>query len=204
MLMQFPFCFQETLGKSDDVIASEALSNHTRCNDSFVLDLFQAQYRSSLKCPQCNQQSTTFDPFLCLSLPIPQRDTRPIIITTVFVNSSRVPLRIGVTVPLNGTIVDLRNAVSDMTGIKEESLILTELYHDGFHRTFHDKQSLGVVHEGDNLYAFEEPSGLFPKMDAGDVQNPVMGDGTGGPIQDTIVILVANCQNPGKNTSSKR
>ena len=114
------------------------------------------------------------------------------------------PLRIGVTVPLNGIIADLRNAVSDMTGIKEESLILTELYHDGFHRTFHDRQSLSVVHEGDNLYAFEEPSGLFPEMDAAEVQSPVMADGNSGPIQDTIVILVANCQNPGKNTSSKR
>ena len=124
------FKFQESIGKPDDIIALEALSNHSRCNNSFVLDLFQAQYRSSLKCPKCNQQSNTFDPFLCLSLPVPQKETRPIIVTTVFVNSSRVPLRIGVTVPINGTIADLRDVVSDMTGIKENSLILTELYHD--------------------------------------------------------------------------
>lgn len=117
-------------------------------------------------------------------------------------NSSRVPLRIGVSVPLNGTIADLRNVVSDMTGIQEESLILTELYYDGFHRTFHDKQSLSIVHEGDNIYAFEAPSGLFPEMDhAGDVQ--ALSD-TSGPIQDTILILVANCQGPAKTTSSKR
>lgn len=91
-----------------------------------------------------------------------------------------------------------------MTGIKEDSLILTELYYDGFHRTFHDKQSLSVVHEGDNIYAFEAPSGLFPEMDTGDDHSPVMADGSNGPIQDTIVILVANCQGPGKTTSSKR
>lgn len=192
------------MGKSDDIIASEALTNHTRCNDSFVLDLFQAQYRSSLKCPRCNQQSTTFDPFLCLSLPIPQRETRPIIVTTVFVHSTRVPLRIGVSVPLNGTITDLRNVVSDMTGIKEESLILTELYYDGFHRTFNDKQSLSVVHDGDNIYAFESPSQLFPEMDTGEAQSPVMSADNDGPIQDTIVILVSNCEGPGKTTSRKR
>ena len=121
----------------------------------------------------------------------------------MFVNSSRVPLRIGVSVPLNGTIADLRNVVSDMTGIKEESLILTELYYDGFHRTFHDKQSLSIVHEGDNIYAFEAPSGLFPEMETGDVESPVMADNS-GPIQDTILILVANCQGPAKPTSSKR
>ena len=198
------FKFQESIGKPDDIIALEALSNHSRCNNSFVLDLFQAQYRSSLKCPKCNQQSNTFDPFLCLSLPVPQKETRPIIVTTVFVNSSRVPLRIGVTVPINGTIADLRDVVSDMTGIKENSLILTELYHDGFHRTFNDKQLMNDIHEGDNIYAFEAPSGLFPEIDARGPQRPVVTDGSDGPIQDTAVILIANCQIAGKNGPCKR
>lgn len=195
---------KESIGKPDDIIALEALSNHSRCNNSFVLDLFQAQYRSSLKCPKCNQQSNTFDPFLCLSLPVPQKETRPIIVTTVFVNSSRVPLRIGVTVPINGTIADLRDVVSDMTGIKENSLILTELYHDGFHRTFNDKHLMNDIHEGDNIYAFEAPSGLFPEIDARGPQRPVVTDGSDGPIQDTAVILIANCQIAGKNGPCKR
>ncbi|GCB71108.1 hypothetical protein scyTo_0001457 [Scyliorhinus torazame] len=42
---------------------------------SFVQELFQAQYRSSLTCPHCLKQSNTFDPFLCVSLPIPLRQT---------------------------------------------------------------------------------------------------------------------------------
>lgn len=32
--------------------------------------------RSSLTCPHCLKQSNTFDPFLCISLPIPLRQTR--------------------------------------------------------------------------------------------------------------------------------
>ncbi|GAA6073323.1 ubiquitin carboxyl-terminal hydrolase 31 isoform X1 [Tachysurus ichikawai] len=43
---------------------------------SFVQELFQAQYRSSLTCPHCQKQSNTFDPFLCISLPIPLPHTR--------------------------------------------------------------------------------------------------------------------------------
>ncbi|GCB76827.1 hypothetical protein scyTo_0019933 [Scyliorhinus torazame] len=43
---------------------------------SFVQELFQAQYRSSLTCPHCQKQSNTFDPFLCISLPIPPLQTR--------------------------------------------------------------------------------------------------------------------------------
>ena len=192
------FVFQDSMGRSDEIIAMEHFNNHARCNDSFVLDLFQAQYRSSLTCPRCNQQSATFDPFLCLSLPIPQRESRPIFVTTVFVNSSRVPLRIGVSVPLHGTVADLRNALSDMIGIKEEALILTELYHDGFHRTFSDKQSLDVIHDGDNVYAFEAPGELFPEVDVEDSHPAVVSS------QDTILILLANCHSPGRNTPGKR
>lgn len=33
-------------------------------------------HRSSLTCPHCLKQSNTFDPFLCISLPIPLRQTR--------------------------------------------------------------------------------------------------------------------------------
>ncbi|NWH87706.1 UBP43 hydrolase, partial [Aegithalos caudatus] len=39
--------------------------------------------RSSLTCPHCLKQSNTFDPFLCISLPIPLRQTRALNVTLV-------------------------------------------------------------------------------------------------------------------------
>uniref|UniRef100_A0A8C4QN08 ubiquitinyl hydrolase 1 n=1 Tax=Eptatretus burgeri TaxID=7764 RepID=A0A8C4QN08_EPTBU len=56
---------------------------------SFVQELFQAQYRSSLTCPHCQKQSNTFDPFLCISLPIPLRQTRVLGVTVVWARSPR-------------------------------------------------------------------------------------------------------------------
>ncbi|XP_036197488.1 ubiquitin carboxyl-terminal hydrolase 43 isoform X5 [Myotis myotis] len=61
---------------------SKASENHLSpsaqlsLGQSFVQSHFQAQYRSSLTCPHCLKQSNTFDPFLCVSLPIPLRQTR--------------------------------------------------------------------------------------------------------------------------------
>lgn len=74
------------MGRPDEIVAAEALANHLRCNNSFVHGLFQAQYRSSLTCPSCQKQSTTFDPFLCISIPIPQRQYRPVYVTVVYLN----------------------------------------------------------------------------------------------------------------------
>lgn len=42
-----------------------------RRDDSVIIDWFQGQYRSHLTCPDCGGESTAFDPFRCLSLPLP-------------------------------------------------------------------------------------------------------------------------------------
>ena len=73
---------------SDDVLAAEALANYMRFNNSFVMDVFQAQFRSSLTCPTCQKQSNTFDPFLCVSLPIPQKQLMPVYVTVLYIDQT--------------------------------------------------------------------------------------------------------------------
>jgi len=51
--------------------AAEAWRRHLLRNRSVVVDLFQGQIRSQLRCPQCGLLSVTFDPFLYLTLPLP-------------------------------------------------------------------------------------------------------------------------------------
>lgn len=41
-------------------------------NQSIVTDLMTGQYRSIVTCPDCNHKSTTFDPFITVTLPIPE------------------------------------------------------------------------------------------------------------------------------------
>ncbi|WVR08469.1 hypothetical protein IAU60_005524 [Kwoniella sp. DSM 27419] len=40
-------------------------------NDSFIVDLFQGQYRNRLECLTCHKTSTTYDAFMYMSLPVP-------------------------------------------------------------------------------------------------------------------------------------
>lgn len=50
--------------------------------------------RSSLTCPHCLKQSNTFDPFLCISLPIPLCQTRwAPLFTVVFCSAASQPRR---------------------------------------------------------------------------------------------------------------
>merc|ERR1719342_917178 len=79
-------------GRPDDVLAAESLANYMRCNNSFVMDIFQAQFRSSLTCPSCQRQSNTIDP-------CPRQ------------------VRLGLTVGANDSIGELRCTLSNDTGI---------------------------------------------------------------------------------------
>ncbi|XP_040046295.2 ubiquitin carboxyl-terminal hydrolase 31 [Gasterosteus aculeatus] len=125
---------------------------------SFVQELFQAQYRSSLTCPHCQKQSNTFDPFLCISLPIPLPHTRPLYVTVVYQGKYSHCMRIGVAAPLNSTVFRLRDAVSRETKIPTDQFVLTEMYYDGFHRSFcDDDDDLDIIQESDSIFAFETP-----------------------------------------------
>ncbi|XP_052536492.1 ubiquitin carboxyl-terminal hydrolase 31 [Tympanuchus pallidicinctus] len=132
-------------------------------SSTFVQELFQAQYRSSLTCPHCQKQSNTFDPFLCISLPIPLPHTRPLYVTVVYQGKCSHCMRIGVAVPIAGTVARLREAVSSETKIPTEQIVLTEMYYDGFHRSFCDTDDLDTIHESDCIFAFETPEIFRPE-----------------------------------------
>ncbi|KAI9506609.1 hypothetical protein BX070DRAFT_182278, partial [Coemansia spiralis] len=58
-------------GRPDEEVADERWNIYKQRDDSVIFDLFQGQYRSTLVCPECDNVSVTFDPFMCLTLPLP-------------------------------------------------------------------------------------------------------------------------------------
>ncbi|XP_055651091.1 ubiquitin carboxyl-terminal hydrolase 43 [Falco peregrinus] len=124
---------------------------------SFVQSHFQAQYRSSLTCPHCLKQSNTFDPFLCISLPIPLRQTRALNVTLVLQCERWRFVRVGLAVPLLGTVAQLREMVAREGCIPPEQVILAEVSPRGFLRSLGDTEELGAAGQGAPLYAFQPP-----------------------------------------------
>ncbi|XP_056441668.1 ubiquitin carboxyl-terminal hydrolase 43a isoform X1 [Gadus chalcogrammus] len=133
------------------------LSNQPGTRHSFVQEHFQAQYRSSLTCPHCLKQSNTFDPFSCISLPIPLRQTRPLCVTLVFSAKGQRYLRVGLAVPLMGTLRYLRAMVAEEGKLRPDQVILSELYTTGFQRSFSDEDDLTSITDSDVVYAFQAP-----------------------------------------------
>jgi ubiquitin carboxyl-terminal hydrolase 31 len=89
------FLKQNNFGRPEEQIAAEALANHLRCNNSIIQDIFGAQFRSSLTCPGCGKQSATFDPFVCVSLPIPQaKQEVPVYVNIIYLSQQPRQVRV--------------------------------------------------------------------------------------------------------------
>jgi ubiquitin carboxyl-terminal hydrolase 4/11/15 len=95
--------------EADDVAANKAWSLHLQREDSRVLENFMGQVKSRLECcePGCNRVSTTFDPFMYLSVPIPGSTDRNIEITFVPLDPTQKMRKLVVTVSKTGSVADV-------------------------------------------------------------------------------------------------
>ncbi|KAJ3195973.1 ubiquitin-specific protease doa4 [Irineochytrium annulatum] len=59
----------------DEIHQQRAWDAYKMQNWSIVVDLFQGQLKSRLQCMTCNKASTTYNPFMYLSLPIPKTNS---------------------------------------------------------------------------------------------------------------------------------
>ena len=201
------------VGRPDEEVAAEVLASHLQRNNSFIQNLFQGQFRSALICPSCSTRSCTFDPYVSISLPLPQRETRPIYVTVVHRAVQRRLRVFGVNVSIDGSIGELRTRLGELCGIhrseleiytknansaslhltgyisfsflRRQHLVLADLPNDGFHRTFYDDQHISVVHANDLVFAFECPPYKGDNPEAYSHSNP-----SGG--KELLLILVVN------------
>ncbi|XP_051517732.1 ubiquitin carboxyl-terminal hydrolase 19-like isoform X1 [Myxocyprinus asiaticus] len=142
-------------GRQDEVVAEEAWQRHKMRNDSFIVDLFQGQYKSKLVCPVCSKVSITFDPFLYLPVPLPQKQK----VLTVFYFAKephKKPVKFLVSVSKeNSSTAEVLESISRSVRIKPENLRLAEVGKGRFQRIFTPSHSLDTVMSNDLLFCFE-------------------------------------------------
>ncbi|XP_054036363.1 ubiquitin carboxyl-terminal hydrolase 19 isoform X7 [Dryobates pubescens] len=142
-------------GRPDEVVAEEAWQRHKMRNDSFIVDLFQGQYKSKLVCPVCSKVSITFDPFLYLPVPLPQKQK----VLTVYYFAKephKKPIKFLVSISKeNSSAMEVLDSVAHSVRVKPENLRLAEVIKNRFHRTFMPSNSLDTVTATDLLLCFE-------------------------------------------------
>uniref|UniRef100_G3NJG0 ubiquitinyl hydrolase 1 n=1 Tax=Gasterosteus aculeatus aculeatus TaxID=481459 RepID=G3NJG0_GASAC len=142
-------------GRLDEVVSEEAWQRHKMRNDSFIVDLFQGQFKSKLVCPTCSKVSITFDPFLYLPVPLPQKQK----VLSVFYFAKephKKPVKFLVSVSKeNSSTAEVLDSISRNVRVRPENLRLAEVGKNRFQRLFLPSHSLDMVSSSDMLFCFE-------------------------------------------------
>uniref|UniRef100_A0A8C3FZQ2 Ubiquitin carboxyl-terminal hydrolase 4 n=1 Tax=Chrysemys picta bellii TaxID=8478 RepID=A0A8C3FZQ2_CHRPI len=146
-------------GRPDSVVAKEAWENHRLRNDSIIVDIFHGLFKSTLVCPKCSKVSVTFDPFCYLTLPLPLKKDRSMDVSLVFADLHRRPTQYRVVVPMMGAVSDLCEALSKLSKIPAENMVVTDVYNHRFHKIFQMDEGLSHIMPKDNIFYLSQTSG---------------------------------------------
>ncbi|XP_078273394.1 ubiquitin carboxyl-terminal hydrolase 15-like isoform X3 [Rhinoraja longicauda] len=142
-------------GRPDEVVAKEAWENHRKRNDSIIVDIFHGLFKSTLVCPECAKISVTFDPFCYLTLPLPLKKERNLEVFLVENDPLTKPMQYKVVVPKIGIISDLCTALSTLSHVPADKMVVTDIYNHRFHRIFSMDENLSSIMERDDIFVFE-------------------------------------------------
>ncbi len=151
--------------ESDALAADKAWEMHLRREDSRVLESFMGQVKSRLECCEenCTRVSTTFDPFMYLSVPIPGEDERVIEVTFVPIDPDMQLQKLSLTVSKMATIEDMLNTMNEelvknkisMVSIPLEDLAPVEVYEKEIFKWHALKEHVDKIKGFDQTFVYE-------------------------------------------------
>uniref|UniRef100_A0A8C7V767 Ubiquitin carboxyl-terminal hydrolase n=1 Tax=Oncorhynchus mykiss TaxID=8022 RepID=A0A8C7V767_ONCMY len=146
---------QDAGGRKDEIVAKEAWTNHRLRNDSIIVDIFHGLFKSTLVCPECAKVSVTFDPFCYLTLPLPMKKDRTMEVFLVRIDPQSRPTQYRVVVPKLGSVTDLCSALSRLSGIPAENMVVADVYNHRFHKIYRRDDGLNQIMEKDDIFVYE-------------------------------------------------
>ena len=132
-------------------------------NDSVIVDLFQGQYRSTLVCPVCSKVSIKFDPFMYLTLPIPNKRKWRCPIYFVPFDPTKPTVKLAVQLPAGSHVGKLKQKVATHFGLDTKRLVCGELWQHRVFKWFDDYEPvIDIKPSGDIVYVWELPAESKP------------------------------------------
>jgi ubiquitin C-terminal hydrolase len=149
--------------ETDDEAAAKSWALHLKRENSRVLENFMGQVKSRVECPRpgCGRVSTTFDPFMYLSVPIPGASDRTISFVYVPLNPSSTAKNLHVVISKTADILQLRQAIAAMLNtlafedpVHVDDLVVREVYLNEVYTFYSDNTEISTIRDGDKIFVF--------------------------------------------------
>ena len=122
------FCllfFQKTNGISSSQLNGHVLDGGSATTFNIVNDLFLAQFRSTIECPNCTKRSCKLDPFLLVPLPISEKYKIPVYLIAVPFQPPQNLVKIAVMMSTADRVLDLRHRIAARSMIPPEQVCIS-------------------------------------------------------------------------------
>ncbi len=158
-------------GESDDFAARKAWDLHLKREDSRILENCMGQIKSRVQCSNvsCGRVSTTFDPFMYLSVPIPGATDRSLVVTYVPLDPNERMKKIHVTLDKNSLISNVQLKIVEIlkkqnskkdenSGITVDEIVLADIWNNEIYSFYEPSFEIDRIRDSDNTYAFQVSS----------------------------------------------
>lgn len=153
--------------ESDEDAAQKAWELHKKREDSYIMENFMAQMKSRVQCceAQCGRVSTTFDPIMFLSVPIPGSLDRYVQIKFVPLNPKEKVKSFNIVISKIALMSDLLKKVqeridkSNLTGLGHsvaiEDMIACDVWQKEIHSWHGMTREVSVIRDNDETIVYE-------------------------------------------------
>ncbi|KAI9351152.1 hypothetical protein DFJ73DRAFT_659366 [Zopfochytrium polystomum] len=155
-------------GMPDHEIAAKSWEIYRARNDSAIVDLFQGEYKSRVECLTCGKWSIKFDPFMFLSLPVPERRelNREFVVVPAArfssadetVQMDEIPRKVLVTVPRDANVKVLKTKVAELLNWSSKDpkrVAVMEIFGKKIYKVFQDWDRVAEIAANDMVYIYE-------------------------------------------------
>jgi ubiquitin carboxyl-terminal hydrolase 4/11/15 len=142
-------------GRDDETVAKEEWAQYLRRNDSIIVDNFMGQLRSHVICsnPNCANESITFDPFMSLSVPIPDEASLDIQVK-LFWADGKIPTKYLIQVKQDAVIADVKDKLTSLSGVVQSMLFFVHVLNHRITSGYKDNTLVEDVREN-TLHVYE-------------------------------------------------
>ncbi|CAI5706047.1 hypothetical protein KXD40_009647 [Peronospora effusa] len=177
----------ERNGRSDAEVAQDEWKQFFRRNDSVIVDNFMGQLRSHVTCsnPACGNESITFDPYMSLSVPIPNNETVVVQIQLFWANGD-IPMKYALRLPKDGcSLRDAKSTLSELSSIPVSRIFFVEVWNHRIVKAYSDKLSVDRVRDG-ILHAYELESPVTDYSFSSPIIRPPSGQRRLGTMESEL------------------
>ena len=140
-----------TEGMDEPEMAQKFWDVHLSRNQSVVVDLMYGQYRSEVTCPNCSSLSLAFDPFMMLTLPVPDKETTDLEVVFVPADQTLEVLNLKLLLPKHFTLQNVKKGVAELMKLKSESLAIASVFNYAF------ESFVSKIEQRASTYVYEVP-----------------------------------------------